>query len=206
MRSSRMGHLLSRCSLLFIVLLITGYCAKGQKFHFGGSIALVASQVDGDNLRGFNKLGYSAGLLGGYSFSPGSWLVVDLQYSTFGSNQRKEQSPIRLETDFRSINILCGYALRFGDAWDGSKKFRVMAGLRMHSVQKAVLGGDEDRTLVDRYFISLNLSLGLLMTENWLLDLSYNQGMSNILKNDIAEIDKLIPYYISLGVLYYLHK
>lgn len=69
-----------------------------------------------------------------------------------------------------------------------------------------VLGSEENRSLVDRYFVSLNLSMGLLMTEHVLLDLSYNQGLSNILRQELAEITKLTPYYLSLGVLYYLHK
>lgn len=120
------------CFIYVLPLFLTASYA--QKFHFGGNISLVASQVDGDNLRGFNKLGYSAGLLGGFALSEESWFVLELQYTTFGSNQRKERSPVRLETDFRSINVLLGYALRFGDAWDGSKKFRALGGLRLHSI------------------------------------------------------------------------
>jgi hypothetical protein len=200
--------ILSRINALHFATLFTLIAsgAGAQQFHFGGGIGLVASQVDGDNLRGFNKLGYSAGIVGGFAIHPEHWIVVELQYATFGSNQRKETSAIKLETDLRSINVLCGYAIRFGDAWDGSKKFRAMPGLRLHALQKAVLGKEESLDLVDRYFVSLNLSFGLLLTDRWILDLTYNQGLSDILKEDREEISKLNPYYLTLGVVYYLNN
>jgi len=177
-----------------------------QRFHFGGSMAILASQVDGDNLKGFNKFGFNAGLLSGYSLNTSNWLVVELQYSTFGSKQRKEVSTMRLETEIRTLNVLCGYAVWFGDAWDGSKKFRLLIGPRMHAIQKASLGRNSERNVLDRYFISGNVSFGILLSESFVMDLSYNQGLSNILKAEYMGIESLNPYYLSFGITYYLYK
>ncbi len=191
-----------------VVFLFSIVCSglHGQKFHFGGTVAVVASQVDGDNLRGFNKLGYSAGLLSGYSFNSSHWLMVELQYATFGSNQNNEDNATRLETEFKTINVMCGYVLRFGDAWDGTKKFRISVGPRIHAIQKSKLGRDDGHALLDRYILSAHASFGILLSDSFILDLSYNQGLSNILKTELMGIDKLKPYYLSLGVVYYLYK
>jgi len=179
---------------------------SAQKFHFGLNAAVTASQVDGDNLRGFNKIGYSAGLTGGYAFSPVSWMVVELQYTTFGSAHGNENSPIKLETDIRTINTLCAYSVRFGDAWDGVARFRAVAGPRFHAVQHAVLGNTNDRNQLKKTFFSLHLGCGMLLTENLLLDLGYQHVLGNILEADVPGIDRLRPFFLSLGLTCYLYR
>ena len=167
---------------------------------------MIISQVDGDNLRGFNKIGFSIGLLSGYSLSDNSALVVDLQYATFGSAQSKEFGNPYLETEIQTINMLAGYSLRFGDSWDGSKKFRILIGPRLHAIQKSRLGRNHVSGGLDRYFVSANLGFGVYLSNSFVLDINYNHGLSNILKTPMESVEKLNPYYLSLGLTYYLYK
>lgn len=133
-------------------------------------------------------------------------MVVELQYTTFGSNHRNEDIAVRLETEFNTVNVMLGYSLRIGDAWDGVRRFRVMAGPRFHSVQKARLGSMTDKDQVKSSFLSLHIGAGMLLTENLLLDVRYNHALSDILEIEIPEIESLTPYYVALGVTYYLYR
>ncbi len=192
--------------LVAIICLCCVTGLRGQKFHFGGVASVIASQVDGDNLRGFNKLGLSLGLLGGYSLSDAAWLDIELHYSTFGSARRNEDLGIQLETEIRTINILTAYSLSFGDSWDGIRRFRLLLGPRFHVVQSARIGSQGDQTDISRVLVSAHAGLGVFLTHNSILDLSYNQVLGNILKTEIREINRLDPYYLSLGISLYLHR
>lgn len=179
---------------------------SGQEFHFGGEASLLLAQVDGDNLRGFNKFGFGAGLFTGYTIAPNHGLLLELQYAEMGSRQRKEVSGVKLETDIQTLNILFAYTLRFGDTWDGKKKYRLVAGPRLHSIQKAKIGLHGDRSLLDRYFLAAHAGFGILLSESFVIELAYEQGLTNILKETYQTFDKLAPYSLSIGLVYYLYK
>lgn len=206
MNTCRLYRIVGCVYRLLLVGLLIVPASEAQTFHFGGNAALALSQVDGDNLKGFHKVGYSAGLIGGYSLSSASWIVVELQYTTFGSRHENEESPVRLETAFRTVNMLLGYSLRFGDAWDGVPRFRAIAGPRVHAVHQATLGAIDDREQVRSPFITLHLGVGMLATEDLLIDVRYNHTLGNILERQIPEIQKLTPYYLSIGLAWYLYR
>ena len=190
---------------LILCLGTTSLC--GQRFQFGASGAALLSQVDGDHLRGFNKFGYSAGLVGGYSLNSSNWVVVQLQYSNFGSRQRDESDELKtVETNFNTINAFCGYALRFGDSWDGSRRFRLLVGPKIHSVQKAELDGKPSKSSVDRYFLSASASIGAFISRSMIVDLGYEQGLTTIVKDGIPGLPGLVPYYLSIGTTVYLFQ
>jgi len=197
---------MTRMAVITLIIVFGLSGLYGQKFHFGGSAAVITSQVDGDNLRGFNKLGFNVGLMSGYSLNANNALVVELQYATFGSAQSREYGVQHLETEIHTLNILLGYTLRFGDNWDGSKKFRLLVGPRIHAIQKSRLREKDGKGSLDRYFVSGHAGLGVLLSDSVILELSYNQGLSNILKTKMEGIEKLNPYYLSLGITYYLYK
>ncbi len=203
---SYIGSLGRRTAVLIVVALSVLPGLYGQNFHFGVTAAAITSQVDGDNLRGFNKLGFNVGLLSGYSLSTRSALVVELQYATFGSGHGQEYGVATLETEIKTLNVFTGYILRFGDAWDGSKKFRLSIGPRIHAIQKAELGGKEGKGMLKRYFVSANVGVGAFLSEHLIVDLNFNHGLSNILKTEMEDFQSLQPYYLALGLTYYLYK
>ena len=112
-----------------------------SQFRFGVFAGPMFNQVNGDNLSGFNKVGVSFGLLGGYKLNPANSIVVDLGFNGLGSNRGTEKIPndinrILLETDLTTINILLGYQFRFGNRWDGKKYYTVKAGVNYHRIVK----------------------------------------------------------------------
>ena len=78
------------CTLLavFIFALTSGeLCAQEQRFNAGIMAGLTASQIRGDLLHGWNKLGLQAGLRGTAYLSSRSELNIELLYSQHGSRE-----------------------------------------------------------------------------------------------------------------------
>lgn len=178
--------------------MVTVNVAYTQQFQFGVSAGVVASQIDGDNLRGFHKVGYQAGLLGGYAVDARNWIVVELKQALYGSSRRQEQTT-HLEIDIRSIDVVLAYGRRFGDRWDGQQRFRVLAGPRLHRI---IVAKSEtlNRTDLATFFLSAQITLSHLIGPATQLDLAYAHGLSDILDTELTGVGKLQPYFLSFGV------
>ena len=199
----RSSRLLS--SVFLILSLVLSSELSAQKFHFGASAGVIASQVDGDDLSGFNKFGYQAGLLGGYSLNPSNWIIINLEYASFGSKVATEFESTSVELDLGSIDILAAYSMRFGDTWDGQKRFRFVVGPKFHRFIE-VNSPDLDRESIRNFMISGHFGLGFILTPSFILDLSYTHSFTNIFQGEPVDTDKLVPYYLSVGVSYYLNR
>ncbi len=191
---------------------------KSQGFHFGAHLSGVSSQIEGDKLIGFHHFGYSFGLIGGYTFTKAHYLIISPQYTLFGSNKKGERfsnegNKIFVEMDIRTINVLFAYSYRFGDSWTGDKKYRLNSGVRVHRLLNANTNiiksrGAGEITIdkgkdLDDFFLTLDLGVGLNIASNLGLELEYNHSLQNILKTQKADVRKLAPFYLSLGVSYY---
>jgi len=169
------------------------------------SAAVTASQMDGDALSGFNKIGYQAAIVGGYPINEAHWIVVELQNSAFGSNKRNEDVGVSLEADLNSVNVLLAYSFRFGDSWDGVRKFRFMIGPKFNSILKAS-GPNINDEVVKSSFWAGQATFSYMPGEAFMIDLSYTHAFQNILSEDVLEADSLVPYYLGLGLTYYIFK
>ncbi|MCB0600644.1 MAG: PorT family protein [Saprospiraceae bacterium] len=99
---------------LFVLLLGYGHLTEAQELRFSlGAIAgMSLSQIDGDNLQGYDHLGLMAGLnstahiTGRFSFS------VELMYNQRGSKsnrlsvQNYLDSPLKVTTEYAEVNAL----------------------------------------------------------------------------------------------------
>jgi hypothetical protein len=203
--------------LILLLSLLWLQPLSAQKFQFGVNTSLILSQIEGDQLRGFNKVGFSYGLVGGYSFNPSNWLVVSLNSSTFGSKKNEEKpssvnNKILIETQLRTINVLFAYSRRFGDSWDNTKKYRALIGTRIHKtvdhetkvfdafVTEPISFEDQD---FKSTFFSVELGIGAFLRKDLLIDLTYNHVPINILKETKANIVKSAPFYLSVNLSYY---
>jgi len=190
-------------SLFFLASCISqGY---GQKFHFGINGGVTASQLDGDELSGFNKIGYHAALVGGYSITDVHWITLELQNTAYGSRRRNEDVEMNLQTDLNSVNILLAYSLRFGDSWDGIRKFRFMVGPKFNSILKAN-GPNIDEDVIRSSFIAGQVTFSFVPSGSFMIDLSYTHAFQNILTQELTTTDTLVPYYLTLGLTYYVFK
>ena len=208
-------------TIILLAFLFNSLAAQAQGFHFGAQLSGILSQIEGDKLNGFNRAGYSFGLVGGFTFNETHALIINPQYAFLGSKKGSEKfsnevNQLFIELDISTINFLGGYSFRFGDTWTEEKKYRVNAGMRIHrkintktniirTSQAANVTFDEDQDLKD-FFMCLELGAGINLSRNFALELSYSHSLQNILKNQKGNITKLIPFYLSLGVSYYIFR
>ncbi len=207
-----------KTTLLIAIFCLSATYINAQGFHFGANLSGVSSQIEGDKLTGFHHFGYSFGLIGGYTFSQEHYLVISPQYTFFGSKRKSERfsneiNQIFIEMDLSTVNVLFGYSYRFGDDWIQESKYRINAGLRVHrllntetniikTTQFAEVTIEEKEDLT-KYFMTLDLGAGINLTPDIGLEISYNHSLNNLLKNQKANITKLSPFYLSLGVSFY---
>ncbi|MEO1258540.1 MAG: porin family protein [Bacteroidota bacterium] len=208
--------------IIFLFAFLFGnILTQAQGFHFGAQLSGILSQIEGDKLNGFNRAGYSFGLIGGFTFNETHALIINPQYAFFGSKKNSEKfsnevNQLFIELGLSTINFLGGYSFRFGDTWTEEKKYRINAGLRIHrkiksdvniirTSQAANVTFDEDEDLKD-FFMCLEFGAGINLPRNFGLELSYSHSLQNILKNQKGNITKLVPFHLSLGLNYYIFK
>ena len=193
------------CIAVFTFSIVTDSDAQDRKFHFGINAAMVASQIDGDELRGFNKIGLQGGLVSGYSFNDQHWLHVGLEYTSFGSNKRNEDAEMSTEIGMQSINVVVAYSIRFGDSWEGDKRFRVILGPKYQRII-TVKSSDVNEDMLHKDFIAGYVGFSYIFSEALMLDLAYTHSFSNILKEELISTNSLVPYYLTLGLTYYVFR
>ncbi len=194
-------------SLFFTLCLLAlgTHESYAQKFHFGINAGVTASQLDGDELSGFNKIGYHVALVGGYSIKDAHWITVELQNTAFGSKRKNEDVEMNLQADLNSVNVLLAYSLRFGDSWDGVRKFRFMVGPKFNSILKAS-GPNISEDVIRNSFIAGQATFSYVPSKSFMIDLTYTHAFQNILTEELPTTDSLVPYYLTLGVTYYIFK
>ena len=133
-----------------IILPTNSICGQGSNFTAGIIAGLNASQIDGDALAGFNKVGLSVGLRGGFPLSDKFDMNVEFLYSERGS--RPDLFNPLLDPD---INISLKYAeipvyVQLSD-WlmDDYYKVKVHAGLSYGRLISATSFDQYDIDLID---------------------------------------------------------
>lgn len=119
-----------------VLLLFSSLGSLAQKFESGVIAGFNATQIDGDKLAGYNKIGLNSGVFVYYPFS-GKWrLQTEFLYSNKGAKQIIDDNNIGNTTTFLRLN--CHYIdipFLLGYSW---KKFNFQAGLSGAYLFKAI--------------------------------------------------------------------
>ena len=209
-----------------LIILIPFFClnfyssfSQKQGFNFGIQTGINLSQIEGDNLRGFNKVGYNIGWLGGYSFNATNEIIVSGLYERLGSDRsgtrtsRFGNRPLA-EVNLQLASIFLAFSQKIGDSWDGSQKFRYVVGLKYNNIlseKSQLFYGDIDDNLqltkedFKKHYISMKLGLGILIHKKTALDLYYEHALQNIIYSENATpLNKLVPFSLGLSISYYI--
>jgi len=100
------------CILIFLLITMITY---GQRFHGGPMTGFVVSQVDGDNLGGYNKPGIKAGGWVNTHISELTMLQLEIQYIQKGSkiseNELKSGEYYHSRLNYLQVSFLGKYEL-----------------------------------------------------------------------------------------------
>ncbi|WP_423129513.1 porin family protein [Gaoshiqia sp. Z1-71] len=100
--------------LLIIMLLLSGLTLEAQQFYGGLTGGLTASQVDGDNTKGYHKPGFTIGAWVQTDLSPVVYAGMEIKYAQKGSRKKPdERDPVKekyiMRLGYMDIPVYIGF-------------------------------------------------------------------------------------------------
>lgn len=201
-------------AILLILLLPIRGSSQNPGFKGGILIGLNASQIDGDELRGFDKAGLNIGARFGAVITPRTEITMDLLYSQRGSqarltlDNRIPQSKYSLH--YVEVPFLFHYKEWLGVTLEETSFYRleVTAGLSYSRLIRSRMidnpfEGRED--LLNQNDFSWILGFGYYLNPDNSFHFRFNESLNFLFNNQQAlNTRPLRGYYITLHYLYNL--
>ncbi len=188
--------------LLFVGLIFCLSLSVKSQFVGGLVAGFNASQINGDDLAGYNKLGLNTGIIGGYQWKEKFGTHIEFLYSQKGSRSTISQSDIT--RGFRINYIEVPVYVTFYD-WEKGGFYRIQAegGLSFGRLISTSSIGDFENPILDginKNEISWLLGATYFFRENTGVNLRYTHGI-NRLHNDFTQ--RFRSFLLSLRLKYY---
>lgn len=208
----------TRIFVLALFLLFYNNSLEAQRFSAALTVGGNASQIDGDDLAGYDKLGLNAGLRGTAELSDRWDLSIELLFSQRGSRTPNSNSAAQLRReinlDYVEIPVLISIKDWLVDHEKGEYyRVRAFAGLSYARLVNATVYDDDSATgyndeladALNRNDISGIVGLSYTAYRNWEFSARYTRSFTRIY--DTSEGNPLIPlslvgYYISFNIAY----
>jgi hypothetical protein len=202
---------MKRFACLFLLIVFACSFAQAQKFDAGISFGLTPSQVDGDAMTGYNKIGFNAGAF--VKLDQGNiWVYqMDIAYTTKGSRQASSKN-----MDYSRPEILTSYVdFVLSAGYKITDKITLKAGLTPSVLitQKEQTTGGMEIIREENPFRPFNLlamgGLNYSFGEHWSFNLAYNYSILSIRKGGYKLVDLDVKVenaqyhnYITLNLYY----
>lgn len=176
----------------------------GQRFGGGLTLAGTLSQIDGDDIYGFNKLGFQAGIYGKARFSKNIDLEIHFMYNQRGSRSTAEDpSQIKFTLNYIDVPVL----LVIKD-WLNTEKSSEY--YRMHffgGISTGYLMSSDSYSHLDEDFrkndFSWILGASYFYHPRWAITGRYTRSFTSLYTRNVGGRPiEMISYFISLGLNY----
>ncbi len=195
---------------LSLIILCLPLCLKAQDFKFGLQFGITPSQVDGDGMSGYNKIGLTGGAFVSRDLKDNIFLFTDLSFTTKGSrvasSKNVNYSQIEISANYIDWGVYAGY--KFTDKID--LKAGLVPSVLIYDSEKTVSGvevGEEDTFRPFNMLISGGLHYRF--SKHFALNATYNYSIFSIRKGDyeIFNYDVKVRnaqyhHYINLSLMY----
>ena len=187
-------------------------------FNFGVEVGVMFSQIDGDNMTGFNKTGYEFSLNSGFNINESNEIVVATSFQRLGSSRDNERIPYvddyyLIELDIQQVGLTFGYAFSYGENAFKFKQFRTLIALKTNvliDVESNVIARKRPSTpdFVKQdfrsYYLSAKIATGINIGQHVILGFNFDMSLQNIIRTtDKFGVQSLRPTQIGLGLSYY---
>ena len=165
-------------SFFIFILFLSPLLIQGQNFNGGIRFGICGSQVNGDNLSGFNKAGIVAGAFVNRNLSKLFNMQMEIVYIQKGSRKPTDDanSYYRLRVHYIEVPLI----LKF----QASKKINITAGpsfgTLIFSEENNEFGVYEDALPFEKFEFSGNVGVIYKLDDNWSFDARYNQSITTI--------------------------
>lgn len=197
---------------IFILIVLTlPFGIKAQDFRAGLQFGIVPSQVDGDGMSGFNKIGLTGGAFVERDINEKFFLLTDLAFTMKGSRAASSKNinfnQVELSTNYIDWGLYAGYRL--------SNKISLKAGL-IPSVliynKEITVGGYE--ITEEKSFRPINLlvsgGVNYQLTKKFSVNASYNysiisirHGKYEIFNYDVKISNAQYHHYLNFSLMYH---
>lgn len=197
---------------------------QGQRFDFGVGGSIGFGQIDGDGLFGFDKLVGKVYLQSNYNINSQTGISVKLGYGQIGSESNGGFAGVNTEEakiamDINDISSIFYIFHAFGGSLNksgrrskkivNSEKSVIQLGVGFHRFSKISLPLNDNIFLASFQFVdianintsgySINAEYMYRITPKDHLMLGYEYFATSILRNEIYNINRLIPLSIQFG-------
>lgn len=195
-----------------ILLILLSITVNGQQFFKGGIVGgLNLSQIDGDQLAGYDKIGLSAGGKVEFALNSTFDMAVEFLFSQRGSRSRI------IPGNFGDVQVIhLNYAelpviVQWNDWWIEDRafyRFHINGGLslgRLINVRTAL----HSASIVDNFRdndLSFIIGAGYSFNPHSRIGLRYTRSLTKMYKfdsNDQAQFDSLLGYFITIRTEYF---
>lgn len=193
---------------LLIFLSINIHSIAGQGFHAKGILGINASQLEGDNLSGFNKVGIQAGIGVEYEFVKNS-IVMELLFNQKGSGNKVDNGGInqRMSTTLNYLQIPILFSL---NSWYEETGNFYHVSVQAGPYYSRLFGISSTNPGIEPFTDNFNKTdLGVLVGVQYRINkqisaaIRYDQSLTKIYNNPSNGITGLISYLVSLRMEYY---
>lgn len=198
---------LKKHSFIIIFLAISGALIGQSGFSLSAVLGMNASQMAGDALSGFNKVGLHTGLKAGYILSPRWDLNLEFLYTQKGSQPRWSDTNINGQKTSLNYAEIPVYAT-FNDWYieeDEYYKVGLHAGAsyaRLISAKSGIGSISDEIDNIKNYDVSFLFGGFYAFSKKWVMTLRYTNSIIRIYKSDNLTNDGLISYLWSLRMEY----
>ena len=189
-------------------MIFSAFGANAQKFGGGLILGFNASQIDGDELAGYNKLGLNIGLNTNYTLNDPWQINIDFLYSQRGSRtnyvQDKYEPSRKITLNYLELPVYVAYS----DWWiddDDYYKVQAYAGLsigRLFSVKNALDDTDFDEENFIENDLSYLIGVQFFFSKHWGINGRYSRSIFRLHKNPDDGSKSLLSYFLNFGLLY----
>jgi outer membrane protein with beta-barrel domain len=184
----------------FFFILFVGNTNAQRRFKAGFLLGLNASQILGDDVGGYNKLGIQGGLRGTAVLKDRMDVSMELLYSQRGSYQKQglpgsSAGSLKINLQYVEVPVVFSYK-DWLEEEEGYYKVQASIGLAYSRLLKATANGSKHDDLADTfntddfgftvgadYFTSENLSFGVRWSKS--LNLLYNKDKHDPGRNSL---------------------
>lgn len=192
-------------SIFFIALLYLSFNSlEAQRFGGGLKIAGTLSQIDGDDVYGFNKLGFETGVFGSARLSKIIDLEIHFSYNQRGSRSTAED-PMLVKINLNYLDVPIFFVVKDWLITEDNKEYyrmHFLGGLSLGRLisSSSITGIDEDFKKTDFSWI---LGANYYYSRSWGIAAKYTRSFNSLYNYSKSnQLIKMNSYFISLGLIY----
>lgn len=185
-------------TIFFLFMIFFAFRSDCQRFKAAAIIGANASQIDGDNLYGFNKLGISAGGRLSYTNDNQLDLALEMLYSQRGSAVKifNNSEGDKISLNYVEIPVVLGIRDWYNQE-GGYYKVRADAGISYAYLFSADAVGFKEEYF-NKHDVSWLLGAGINFTPMWGISLRYTSSLFKMYKEPSADRSTLKGYFLTL--------